>query len=139
MSVDPDLPESHFDNVVFGVLRFWLALLIVGMISTASSARSILLDDNLRPVPYMLVALAAAIWWWKPTSGRVTRWCDATIVGLLAFRVMELAVFSKPGFGRLTPSMLWVMIAGGWAGIGYLTAHLIGRRQAERLLMGGRE
>lgn len=132
MSVDPDLHPRHPLNMLWSFIRVWLGLLIFSMICSAATSRAIFLEDPVRPIPYVIVALVALVWYLNPRSLIVTRWATAVCAGLLGLRAVEILLLSDGEFrARVTPTLLWMLAAVATYGAGLVAAYVISRRLAE--------
>ena len=130
MSVVADLHPKHPINYAWKLLRFWLAGLIAIMILNAFVAIPILLEGPLRPIPYVVIAAAALIWWIKPDSLTISSRCTAIISVGLILRAAEILFFEDAPY-RTTAATLWGFLGFTALGLGLSTTILIGRRTAD--------
>lgn len=132
MSVDPALAPCHPLNRAWSFMRFWLVGMMFLMTITAITAKPLLLTGTARPMPYIVLGIAALVWFLHPRSARTTAVCTAIIFVGLVGRGVEILLFSDAVFSdRLTPAALWAFVGATTLGLGLSISIVITKRYAE--------
>lgn len=128
------MPTDHPIRKAVVVLRCWLSLFTVMMIWNAVVANQILLKGWVRPLPFLLLAVAALVWMMRPWLNKVIICCTALLSMGTFLRGMEVFVFGRDSFDlntRLTASSVWFTIAGTVVSMGVLGLLAASRKTAE--------
>lgn len=134
------LPMEHPLHRVNTGLRVWIAMIGVMLAWNAVVANGVLLDGWLRPIPFMVLAIVAGLWWFRTTSIDMTIFSSATIAVGLLLRASEVLLFGVDYDmrARMTAASVWTLIGGTTLVFGFLNLVAISRRQADVQVWGAR-
>lgn len=128
--------QTHPLQRVSTALRGWLGLLAATMIFNAFVATPVVFNGALRPVPFVITAIVAVVWWWRVDDGYTTILCSAAISVGVALRAIEVLCFASefPLNSRMTAASVWLFVSVTTFVFGFLNTVAISRRSANRLM-----
>jgi hypothetical protein len=121
------------------ILRLWLGMVVLTMLTYATSATGYLISDKAVTIPFLCLAIIAVIWIVYAWHPKAIIGCTSLMTVGIFLRGVEVIIFAEQFTiqQRVVGTTLWWFIASTTLAVGILNLVAASRQRAERWVIQG--